>query len=152
MFLSSHGDGFGADYEVPLVHESFSANAGCVLFQSRRQVLAQTIKYHFPKDSCQVLAKKANPTLFMNCSGTAHALFIIQQRRGLAGRPERKTTERRMRGKQRNDKLKLKERSRGLLFIIVYYTSFIICSLIIHNLADSHGCSLVHWVLLVDCP
>ena len=30
MFLSSHGDGFGADYEVPLVHESFSANAGCV--------------------------------------------------------------------------------------------------------------------------
>ena len=23
MFLSSHGDGFGADYEVPLVHESF---------------------------------------------------------------------------------------------------------------------------------
>ena len=30
MFLSSHGDGFGADYEVPLVHESFSANAGCI--------------------------------------------------------------------------------------------------------------------------
>ena len=30
MFLSSRGDGFGADYEVPLVHESFSANAGCV--------------------------------------------------------------------------------------------------------------------------
>ena len=30
MFLSSHGDGFGADYEVPLVHESFSANVGCV--------------------------------------------------------------------------------------------------------------------------
>ena len=93
MFLSSHGDGFGADYEVPLVHESFSANAGCVFFQSRRQVLAQTIKYHFPKDSGQVLAKKANPTLFMNCSWTAHALFIIQQRRGLADR----------RGKQRND-------------------------------------------------
>ena len=32
MFLSSHGDGFGADYEVPLVHESFSANAGSVFF------------------------------------------------------------------------------------------------------------------------
>ena len=32
MFLSSRGDGFGADYEVPLVHESFSANAGCVFF------------------------------------------------------------------------------------------------------------------------
>ena len=47
MFLSSHGDGFGADYEVPLVHESFSANAGCVFFRSRRQVLAQTIKYLF---------------------------------------------------------------------------------------------------------
>ena len=30
MFLSSRGDGFGADYEVPLVHESFSANAGRV--------------------------------------------------------------------------------------------------------------------------
>ena len=30
MVLSNHGDGFGADYEVPLVHESFSANAGCV--------------------------------------------------------------------------------------------------------------------------
>ena len=83
MFLSSHGDGFGADYQVPLVHGFFST----------RQVLAQTIKYHFPKDSGQVLAKKANPTLFMNCSWTAHALFIIQQRRGLADR----------RGKQRND-------------------------------------------------
>ena len=30
MFLSSHGDCIGADYEVPLVHESLSANAGCV--------------------------------------------------------------------------------------------------------------------------
>ena len=58
MFLSSHGDGFGADYQVPLVHECFSAT----------QVLAQSIKYHFPKDSGQVLAKKANPTLFMNYS------------------------------------------------------------------------------------
>ena len=93
--------------------------------------------------SGQVLAKKANPTVFINCSWTVHELFIIQLRRGLPARQtgeennetknERKTAwgkgkiqRYRRAGGQKdlsdNRKLKLKERyghlSRRLLFII----------------------------------
>ena len=108
MFLSSHGDGFGADYEVPLVHESFSANAGCVF--SITETGSGTdyqvpLSEGFGPSVGQESQSNFVHELFMNCSCIVH-----NPTEAWLSRPERKTTKRRMRGKQ----LEAKEKDRDI--------------------------------------
>ena len=75
MLLSSHGDGFGADYEVPLVHESFSANVGCVF--SITETGSGTdyqapLSEGFVPSIGQESQSNIVHELFMNCSCIAH--------------------------------------------------------------------------------
>ena len=75
MFLSSHGDGFGADYQVPLVHESFPANAGCVFSITQT---GSGIDYQVPLSEGFVpgIGQESQSNivheLFMNCSCIVH--------------------------------------------------------------------------------
>ena len=77
MFLSSHGDGFGADYEVPLVHESFSANAGSVFSIAETGSVTDyqlPLSEGFVPSIGQESQSNIVHELFMNCSCAVHNL------------------------------------------------------------------------------